>query len=97
VSRVMHSVSGLSWKTPHAYCFSSMGCKAVMASEHDVEITTGVGALEKSAVFSNELGGWKTSLICGGLPVVSKFEKLVALLRRNSNENPELGKRNRDI
>src|SRR5262249_22053129 len=40
VSRVVHSVSDLSWKTPHAYCFSSMGCKAVMASEHDVEITT---------------------------------------------------------
>jgi hypothetical protein len=51
VSRVVHSVAGLSWKTPHAYCFSSMGCKAVMASEHDVEITTGVGAFEKSARF----------------------------------------------
>ena len=49
VSRVVHSVSGLSWKMPHTYCFSSMGCKAVMASEQAVEITTGVGAFEKSA------------------------------------------------
>ena len=32
-----------------------MGCKAVMASEHDVEITTGVGAFEKSPV-------WRTGL-----------------------------------
>src|SRR5262249_50959135 len=54
VSRGVHSVSGLSWKTPHASCFSSMGCKAVMASEHDVEITTGVGAFEKSAVLSGQ-------------------------------------------
>jgi hypothetical protein len=44
-------VSGLAWKTPHASCFSSMGCKAVMASEQDVEITTGVGAFEKSPIF----------------------------------------------
>ena len=50
MSRGVHAVSDLSWKTPHAYCFSSMGCKAVMASEHDVEITTGVGAFEKWAI-----------------------------------------------
>ena len=54
VSRVVHSVSDLSWKTLHVYCFSSMGCKAVMASEHDVEITTGVGAFEKSAVWPGQ-------------------------------------------
>ena len=35
---------------------------------------------DKSLVFSNGLGGWKVSLICGGLPVVSKFEKPVVLL-----------------
>jgi hypothetical protein len=35
---------------------------------------------EKPAVFSNGLGSWKASLICAGLPVVSKFEKLVVLL-----------------
>jgi hypothetical protein len=33
--------------------FGKDRCKAVMASEHDVEITTGVGAFEKSAVCSN--------------------------------------------
>ena len=43
MSRVVHSVSG--W---------SMGCKAVMASKHDVEITTGVGAFEKSAVWPGQ-------------------------------------------
>jgi hypothetical protein len=79
VSRGVHAVSSLSWKTPHASWFSSMGCKAVMASEHDVESTTGVGAFEKSAVFSNGLGSWKTSLICEELLVVPKFEKLVVL------------------
>jgi hypothetical protein len=51
VSRVVHAVSGLSRKTPHAYCFSPMGCKAVMASEQVVELTTGVGAFEKSVPF----------------------------------------------
>ena len=35
---------------------------------------------DKSVVFSNDLGGWKASLICEELPVVSKFEKLVVLL-----------------
>jgi hypothetical protein len=30
--------------------------------------------------FLEDLGGWKASLICEELPVVSKFEKLVGLL-----------------
>src|SRR5262249_39325819 len=51
VSRVVHSGSGWSGKTPHADGFSSLGCKAALASEQDVEITTGVGAFEKSTVF----------------------------------------------
>ena len=66
MSRVVHAVSGLSWKRPHAYCFSSMGCKAVMASEHDVEITTGVGAFEKSALFSYTSAAMGTQGITSG-------------------------------
>jgi hypothetical protein len=55
------------------------------------------GESEQWAVLANGLGSWKTSLICVGLPVVAKFEKLVVLLPWKSNENPELGKRHRDI
>ena len=59
MSRGVHAVSSLSWKTPHASWFSSMGCTAVMASEHDVESTTGVGAFEKSAGLPNRLSPWE--------------------------------------
>jgi hypothetical protein len=46
------SLSGVSSQTPHAHGYSSLGCDAAMASEHDVDSTTGAGAFEKSSVFS---------------------------------------------
>ena len=67
-----------------------MGCKAVMASEHDVEITTGVGAFEKSAVLPNRLNRWEAFLIFGQFSRMLVFEKLVAYFTAKSNENSEL-------
>src|SRR5262249_4503230 len=38
-------------KTPHAHWCDAMGCKAAMASEHDVEITTEQGAIETTYLY----------------------------------------------
>ena len=83
-------MSGLSSKTSHAHGFSSMGCAAAMASEPDVDITTGAGAFEKSSVLPNRLNRWEAFLIFGQFSRMLVFEKLVAYFTAKSNENSEL-------
>jgi len=61
-----------------------------MASEHDVDSTTGVGAFETSAVLPNDFLPGKSLLIFRQLSRILMFEKLVALFTGKCNENIKL-------